>query len=210
MKVGILSMQRVPNYGSFLQAYALKQMLLDCGADEIEFIDIEQGEIVFKNTIFLRAWHLVQHLYKGTLAQRYELKAWDKRNAEQFASYNSLLGISNNRNSKGEWDLVVIGSDEVFNCCQMCSWGFSLQLFGQIEGAKKVVSYAASFGYTTLPMLQKHNMADKISHAMQTMSSISVRDDNSSQIVEQLIGKKPMMHLDPVLAFGYQKEIAGF
>ena len=209
MKVGILSMQRVPNYGSFLQAYALKQMLLDCGADEIEFIDIEQGEIVFKNTIFLRAWHLVQHLYKGTLAQRYELKAWDKRNAEQFASYNSLLGISNNRNSKGEWDLVVIGSDEVFNCCQMCSWGFSLHLFGQIEGAKKVVSYAASFGYTTLPMLQKHNMADKISHAMQTMSSISVRDDNSSQIVEQLIGKKPMMHLDPVLAFGYQKEIAG-
>lgn len=65
MKVGILSMQRVPNYGSFLQAYALKQMLLDCGADEIEFIDIEQGEIVFKNTIFLRAWHLVQHLYYG-------------------------------------------------------------------------------------------------------------------------------------------------
>ena len=33
--VGILSMQRVLNYGSFLQAYALKQLLLQNGADEV-------------------------------------------------------------------------------------------------------------------------------------------------------------------------------
>ena len=41
--VGILSMQRVLNYGSFLQAYALKQLLLQNGADEVYFIDIEKG-----------------------------------------------------------------------------------------------------------------------------------------------------------------------
>lgn len=41
--VGILSMQRVLNYGSFLQAYALKQLLLKNGADEVCFIDIEPG-----------------------------------------------------------------------------------------------------------------------------------------------------------------------
>ena len=40
--VGILSMQRVLNYGSFLQAYALKQLLLKNGADEVCFIDIEK------------------------------------------------------------------------------------------------------------------------------------------------------------------------
>lgn len=36
-------MQRVLNYGSFLQAYALKQLLLKNGADEVCFIDIEPG-----------------------------------------------------------------------------------------------------------------------------------------------------------------------
>ena len=41
--MGILSMQRVLNYGSFLQAYALKQLLLQNGADEVYFIDIEKG-----------------------------------------------------------------------------------------------------------------------------------------------------------------------
>ena len=29
-KVGIMSMQRIANYGSFLQAYALKQLIEDC------------------------------------------------------------------------------------------------------------------------------------------------------------------------------------
>ena len=33
MKIGILSMQRVINYGSYLQAYALKQKLLSMGCD---------------------------------------------------------------------------------------------------------------------------------------------------------------------------------
>ncbi|MCS3212319.1 hypothetical protein NXX89_12945 [Bacteroides thetaiotaomicron] len=44
MKVGILSMQRVMNYGSFLQGYALKKIIENLG-HQCEFIDIEQGRI---------------------------------------------------------------------------------------------------------------------------------------------------------------------
>ena len=36
IKVGILSMQRIFNYGSFLQAYGLKCMLEELGA-EVQF-----------------------------------------------------------------------------------------------------------------------------------------------------------------------------
>ena len=43
-KVGILSMQRVINYGSYLQAYALKQLLLQQGATSVEYIDIIRGK----------------------------------------------------------------------------------------------------------------------------------------------------------------------
>ena len=39
MKVGILTMNRVINYGSFLQAYALQQMIRQAGG-ETEFLDI--------------------------------------------------------------------------------------------------------------------------------------------------------------------------
>ena len=42
MIVGILSMQRVINYGSFLQAYALKRELEKMG-NEVRFVDIESN-----------------------------------------------------------------------------------------------------------------------------------------------------------------------
>ena len=48
MKVGILSMQRVVNYGSFLQAYALKQTLSELG-HTVEFVDIENTERIYTN-----------------------------------------------------------------------------------------------------------------------------------------------------------------
>ena len=51
-KVGILSMQRIKNYGSFLQAYALKTLVEDLG-HKVQFVDyhIEKPVIkVKKNT----------------------------------------------------------------------------------------------------------------------------------------------------------------
>ena len=43
MKVGIISMQRVKNYGSFLQAYSLKKNI-EAKGHECEFIDIKPGD----------------------------------------------------------------------------------------------------------------------------------------------------------------------
>ena len=70
--VGILSMQRVINYGSFLQAYALKQLLLQNGADEVYFIDIEKGRELpgFEYSKSQSKWHklkrLLQIIFTGT------------------------------------------------------------------------------------------------------------------------------------------------
>ena len=55
MKVGILSMQKVKNYGSFLQGFALKTTIEKLG-HQCEFIDIEQGRIfpeLRRNFLFL-------------------------------------------------------------------------------------------------------------------------------------------------------------
>ena len=45
MKIGLLSMQRVVNYGSFWQAYCLKKMICDQGNCTLEFIDIIPGDV---------------------------------------------------------------------------------------------------------------------------------------------------------------------
>ena len=47
IKAGILSMQRIYNYGSFLQAYGLKEILKELGCD-VEFVAYHPGECLIK------------------------------------------------------------------------------------------------------------------------------------------------------------------
>ena len=68
-KVGILSMQRIKNYGSFLQAYALKKLVEDLG-HEVQFVDyhvekpvIEMGNNT-KNSSFSKIWKEMLLLFK--------------------------------------------------------------------------------------------------------------------------------------------------
>ena len=54
MKIGILSMQRVYNYGSFLQAFGLKTLMEQRG-HEVRYVDIEKkkGYVPKKKSKFL-------------------------------------------------------------------------------------------------------------------------------------------------------------
>ena len=48
MKIGIMSMQRITNYGSFLQSYALKNIIKSLG-HKVVFVDYKIGEPVKKD-----------------------------------------------------------------------------------------------------------------------------------------------------------------
>ena len=48
MKVGIMSMQRIRNYGSFLQGYGLK-MIIESLGNEVVFVDFERQRELVKN-----------------------------------------------------------------------------------------------------------------------------------------------------------------
>lgn len=210
--VGILSMQRVINYGSFLQAYALKQLLLQNGADEVYFIDIERGRELpgFEYSKNQSKWHklkrLLQIIFTGLLFQKIRDRKFAKRLKKSIEDCFPILELD--KAAPKEFDLVVIGSDEVFNCCQCAPWGYTLQLYGRVLNAKKVISYAGSFGHTRYEQLVQLGIDKEIGETMKTMAAISVRDQNSYDIVEKLTGIKAEMHLDPVLIYGYEKEIA--
>lgn len=206
---GILSMQRVLNYGSFLQAYALKQLLLQNGADEVYFIDIEKGRPLpgYELNVFgwKKVWRILSLILKGHLWARLKDRKFMKRLKSSIYAQFPVLGL--NDPSPSHFDIVFIGSDEVFNCCQKSIWGYTPQLYGLIPQADKVVSYAGSFGHTTYEQLINTGVADEIGKTMKKLSAISVRDQNSCQIVKNLAGIIPEIHLDPVLIYGYKKEI---
>lgn len=196
VSVGIMSMQRVLNYGSFMQALSLKKILEELGCN-VTFVDyVTEACIEDKNN----KKEVIKRRIKNFNIAR---KLIDKKNRRQPNVYDEcyyMLGITDRMEYHKKVDLLIIGSDEVFNCLQSNrNVGFSMELFGKGCRAKKLISYAASFGDTTLKRLKEYGVDGQVSKYLKKFDSISVRDANSLGIVKKLTGVEPCMNFDPVL-----------
>lgn len=206
MKIGILSMQHVRNYGSFLQAYALKTTLESLG-HQCEFVDIEPGTTLpglERNIKYLAGMAVKRYLNWDAIKTFVSRLKYTKIYQDRFDNiYLKELGI--HEHTFKEYDMVVIGSDEVFNFNQHTGYGYTTQLYGEVKHAKKVISYAGSFGTTTIEVIDKYVVRESMAKALNSMAAISVRDTNSFQVVQNLLGKEPSLNVDPVIMFDYQK-----
>lgn len=206
-RVGIMSMQRIANYGSFLQAYALKQLIESLG-HKVEFVDYHIGAPVTKDNADNRNKY-VRKIEKGLETFRYKAPLSHKLAFIQYKQsygkkYMPLLGISEEMNYNPELDCLVIGSDEVFNCIQKNrNVGYSPELFGKDNRAKKMITYAASFGNTTIEKLDKYGKKDEVGELLSKFDALSARDMNTGKIIQSLVGSSPVYHLDPVLVYDY-------
>ena len=206
-KVGILSMQRIKNYGSFLQAYALKKIIEELGND-VEFVDYHIEEPVIKTIVNKKNYKISKALetLKGDapFVQKIQYILHKKYFGKKY--YN-ILGINDSMNYNPKLDTLVIGSDEVFNCIQANkNVGYSLELFGKNNNAKNVITYAASFGNTTIKKLEDYGKKEEIKKLLNKINSISVRDENSGKIVKELTNKDVIYNLDPVLIYDYMNK----
>ncbi len=206
-KIGIMSMQRIANYGSFLQAYALKQLIEELGC-HVEFVDYHVGAPAITDNVD-SGNRFIRKFEKGLEILNYKAPFMHKilfiKYKQTFAKkYMPILEITEEMNFNPRLDCLVIGSDEVFNCIQKNSnVGYSPELFGMDNQANRLITYAASFGNTTLEKLKKYRKSEEVGKLLAKFDAISVRDENSGTIVEQLTGKEPVYNLDPVLTFDY-------
>lgn len=200
-------MQRIINYGSFLQAYALKKVLESQG-HLVDFIDIQDGEYhetphINKLSIWRKINQYKWHLLRWPKYRKIDGEICRILNQEQ----NLILGLSKQKMivSK-ECEAVVIGSDEVFNCAPTSSWGISTQMFGNID-VPIVISYAASCGYTKCSDIPEE-WQKRIGEELKKMKSISVRDKNTFDFVQKTSGISSEYHMDPVLLYDFEQEVA--
>lgn len=203
-KVGILSMQRIKNYGSFLQAYGLKKIIEELG-HEVEFVDYHIEPPVIENKENKKNDKISKALTTlegdAPFIQKIQYIIHKKNFGKK---YYGILGLTNQPNYNPKLDTLVIGSDEVFNCIQSNkNVGYSLELFGKNNNSKKVITYAASFGNTTISKLEEYNKKEEISSLLNKIYSISARDNNTGNIIETISSKKVTYNLDPVLVYDY-------
>lgn len=222
MKVGIMSMQRIINYGSFLQAYGLKKTIESLG-HTVEFVDYEINPPIAVDETYEKSNKFFDKILRGIkiiFSAKYRKRRNDdiRQNlafSEYYKKFSNewlpVLGVTNIKNITPVLDVLVIGSDEVFNCTQSGeAVGYSLQLFGKDNKANRIITYAASFGNTNIEKLYKYGIEKEIGNLLSKFDAISIRDENSHKIVEQISSIKPIDNVDPVIISDYAKEVPDF
>ncbi|WP_318065950.1 polysaccharide pyruvyl transferase family protein [Clostridium boliviensis] len=201
-------MQGVNNYGSLLQAYSLKKIIEELG-HQVEFIDIKKGEDELLNIQCNKLSSINENNNRNRLlyqVQRVKNKFSNKKAKKIFGEFRvNELGIIEKKDERN-YDVCVIGSDEVFNCLQRSKWMFSSQLFGNVKNAKKVITYAACCGSTKEKALSEE-LKKAIVAAMTNLDSISVRDENTAKFVQALTGRECVYNLDPVAVEDFSTKI---
>lgn len=89
-----------------------------------------------------------------------------------------------------EYDFFVVGSDQVWNP----KW-FTEQLFLKFAPREKKIAYAASVGAPEIPA----HMKDFYRRTISDFNYLSVREEGSAKIVNELIGQTPIILPDPTL-----------
>lgn len=83
-------------------------------------------------------------------------------------------------------------------------------MYGYGLKTKKVISYAGSFGPSTIEEIQSKGKYELIQKGLNSFDAISVRDQNSQSIIEKICHKKVPLVCDPVLLYGYEDEMKRF
>lgn len=208
MRYGIITHYDVHNHGALLQLNGLKRALKSLG--------VEASALQFdKNYDFMgREWKAKYEIgiksigiYIKFLYERGLRCTWfnyvKKCTLDNFRKKEQLIG--DYYSDCQELDGVVVGSDEVF----ALHTGPTPVFFGHALPAKKVFSYGGCFGPTKIDDIDKWHCRPLVSSGLSSMCGLGMRDKNSIEIAAELTGKKPELVCDPVILYGYEKEIAG-
>ena len=89
MKIGIMSMQRIKNYGSYLQAYGLKRLLEDMGA-EVEFVDYKTEAPVMEQGRFKALSFCLKKLYLIVIFRKFQ---WQGKNPQRTMTRIFIVSV---------------------------------------------------------------------------------------------------------------------
>lgn len=193
MKIGVLTFHRCINYGSYWQARCLVEGLQARG-HQVELLDHDSQRVN------LAEWNCAFQPVLPTAVPKSDYPLYREKILKFFHLFNSLplspRFSLDNPAEMDDYDVVVVGSDEVWNLAH--PWFGRCPLFyGDGLRAPRLVSYAASFGNYDASWGLEPAWAEKL----RNFAMISVRDENSQCIIENALGFKPEMVLDPCLQF---------
>ena len=198
MKVGIVTITELDNFGNRLQNYALQEVLKGLG----HTVETIPNLIIYKkrkNPLYKILKRIIGSLKWLLLKNRDIISGLEKQ--ERFSRFDSqFFRFSTKRstiyhiprNLDNDYDAFVAGSDQIWNSYFLFNFEFNFLRFAQDY---KRVSYAASFGTDQV----KEEYVEQFTHYLSEMNHISVREITGKKIVESLTNKTATVVLDPTM-----------
>ena len=204
MKIGIITIHKSQvNYGASLQSFALWKFISDQGND-CEIIDLLRPcHSDYKVSRSLgengKSWKQKIIVWVKKSIKKTDLPDWIIERRRKFCDFNQLAKYSRKFRSVEElfkasfdYDIYITGSDQVWNPkMPFINEPYFLTFAPQ---GKKRVSYASSFGIDSIPQEFK----PQYSNWLTQYDQLSTRENRGAYIVEELLGKRPKVVLDPV------------
>lgn len=192
MKIGVITFHRVLNYGAVLQTYALQKCLQKLGY-ECVVLDYRKPEFEneYRNLKFNRiSPRAIYHTLKCWMVRKKDKAFLEfiKDNIQVSEPCNTIEDLAH---VADKCDFVITGSDQVFNYITTHNDGHYFLDF--IEESKKKYSYAASFGITDI----SNEAGNRLKSWLKDFQSISVREIEAKEYLEDLLGRPIELHVDP-------------
>lgn len=215
-RVGIITMHKVPNFGSALQAYALqnKITLLGFNAELIDYLypnkehcSASNGTKFFKQQSLIRLFiffiigkfllFISFNIKKNKAQEAVDRFLFQLRFRKFYKDFFKLSKFYDSANSLQKafpkYDIYFTGSDQVWNSNYIVN--DSSFLLGFVPDALPKYSYAASFSCKNIP----ENYEAFFKKYLVRYNQISVREKSSANIVSNLILKHAEVVCDPTL-----------
>jgi len=193
LNIGILTFHRCINYGSYWQARCLAEGLQARGHQAV-ILDHDSQRVNQAE------WTCALQPVLPQPVPKTDYPLYREKTLRFFRLFDSLpLSPRFQLDEPGQmadYDVVFVGSDEVWNLSHPWFGGCSI-FYGDGVKAKRLVSYAASFGNYDASWGLEPSWAEKL----RNFEMISVRDENSQSIIKNALGFEPEMVLDPCLQF---------
>lgn len=193
MRIGILTHHTVVNFGAFLQAYAVQEAVKRLRPDaEVEIINYIPLKHFMINTLGWFLWYRNRQNWKnwGNIFRLpFTLRRERKRQMDLSPRCFTAKAIS-----ELGYDLIVIGSDEVWNYADPKS--VNPIKFGHGIDSARLISYAPSAGNSNL-----NEIPEMVSEGLNKYSHLSGRDKRTVELVKSVTGKNATEVLDPTFLF---------
>ena len=192
MKIGILTWYYAMNHGARAHTYALLRTLREMGY-EAEIIAYQSWHSYIDVEPY---WVISKHLPR--LIRRIKYRLYFKQSEKGYGYLSKKVHTVKEINRLG-YDLIILGSDEIFNINHLITSKDYIYFGVGIDENTPTITYAVSCGQSDANII----WPPVVVNSVKNIKALSVRDKNSQQIINNNTGMEPTLVLDPTLLYDF-------